>query len=134
MPMMPSTAAAGVYLTVKLVGYAVFAIALNRVAGKSVSPYKFTAAKTALGLAGGIGYLIIINVISDDLSDLTFWAGAIPIRLLAWVLVLGYFYGFKEQTILIAAAAFAGVAWSYLLDWLMSFFYKVLPGMESPWC
>jgi len=136
MPMVPSPLAGGVYAAVKVAGYAAFAIGLNRVAKKTVSPIKFGLAKTAVGLAGGIGYLFFIESMFKDSvnSDLALWLWAMPVRLLAWAVVIAFFYGFRERPWLMSAAVIAGTAWSYGLDWLMSFFYRLLPGMEAPFC
>ena len=134
--MIPSPLAAGIYTAVKVAGYAAFAYGLNRYGGRSVPPFKFAAAKTALGLAGGVTYLFVIAPAAQiaESSDLALWIGAIPIRLLVWSIVLAYFYGFRQQPLLISLAALAGVSWSYCLDGVMSFFYRWLPGMDMPLC
>lgn len=59
---------------------------------------------------------------------------AAPLRMAVWLLVLGIFYGFRENPKLTGAAVFVGVAWSYALDGVMSLIYKVLPGMVMPFC
>jgi len=136
MPMVPSPVAAGVYLAVKVVGYAAFAYGLNRVTDRSVRPYWFAGAKTLVGLAGGVAYLFFLLPAIDaaETSDVAVWLGAIPVRLLAWSLVLGYFFGFRERPGVMLAAVVAGTVWSYVLDGLMSLLYRVLPGMDMPWC
>jgi len=136
MPMAPSPIAAGVYLAVKVVGYAAFAYGLNRVTQQNVRPYRFAAAKTLVGLFGGIAYLLFLlpAINPAETSDVAVWLGAIPVRLLAWSLVLGYFVGFRERPGVVLAAVVVGTAWSYVLDGLMSVLYRVLPGMDMPWC
>jgi hypothetical protein len=136
MPMVPSPVAAGVYLAVKVVGYAAFAHALNRVAGQNVRPYRFASAKTLVGLLGGVAYLFLLLPTFDaaESSDLAIWLGAIPVRLAAWSLVLGLFFGFFRRPGVMLLAVVAGTVWSYVLDGLMSLFYRVLPGMGMPWC
>jgi len=133
--MMPGPLAVGVYTAVKLAGYAAFAAGLNRVAQRNVRIFRFGLAKTLLGLAGGVLYLVIVETADLNLdTDWQLWVGAIPVRLLVWTSVIAWFYGFRERAALFIAAVFAGVAWSYALDGLMSFFYQWLPGMDMPIC
>ena len=136
MPMVPSPLAAGVYVAVKVVGYATFARGLNRVTGKHVGPYRFAVAKTAVGLVGGIAYLLFLLPAfgSEDGSTPAVWLGAIPVRLLAWSLVLALFWGFRDRPRVMLMAVAVGTAWSYVLDGLMSLLYRILPGMDMPWC
>ena len=136
MPMIPSPAAALIYAAVKLGGYAIFAHGLNKVAGRAISPIKFSAAKTGLGLLGGITYVFAVAPalgISEH-SDAELFLGAAPLRMSVWLLVLGIFYGFRANPKLTGAAVFVGVAWSYALDGLMWLIYKALPGMVMPFC
>jgi hypothetical protein len=134
--MLPGPLAAGIYASVKIAGYAGFAHGLNRVAARNVPPFKFAVAKTALGLVGGATYLLGIVPLfeSESASDVAVWVGAIPIRLLVWTIALGYFYGFRRRPLSIAVAVPVGVAWSYGLDWLMSFLYRFIPGLAVPFC
>lgn len=136
MPMIPSPAAALIYAAVKVSGYAVFAHGLNTIGKRSVSPIKFSAAKTGLGLIAGVTYVFALapSLGVSDSSDAELFLGAAPVRLAVWLLVLGMFYGLRENPKLIGAAVFAGVAWSYTLDGLMWLIYKVLPGMAMPFC
>jgi hypothetical protein len=137
MPMVPSLLAAGVYTSVKLVGYAAFAHGLNRFSGRSVSPYKLAALKTALGLVAGLAYLyIVLSIVGEarEPSDIAVFAGAAPVRYLVWTIVLAIFYGFRDNPRFTLGVAILGVLWSYLLDGLMSLFYWLLPGMEMPLC
>ncbi len=136
MPMMPSPLAAVAYGAVKLIGYAYFAKTLNRTAGRAISPYKFGVAKTAIGLAGGVAYMLVLLPAFGlrDGSDLQAFLGAIPVRLVAWSITLAIFYGFKDRPLLIITAVAAGTAWSYVLDGVMWLLYKVMPGMVMPFC
>lgn len=136
MPMIPSPTAALIYAVVKFSGYAVFAHGLNKVAGRTVSPIKFSAAKTGLGLVGGITYVFAVATALgiSERSDAELFLGAAPLRMAVWLLVLGIFYGFRANPKLTGAAVFVGVAWSYTLDGVMWLIYKVLPGMVMPFC
>jgi hypothetical protein len=135
MPMIPSVFAAAIYGTVKVAGYAAFGSQLNRVAGRTVSPLKFGLVKTAVGLAGGIAYLIFApNLLGIDESNWSIWLGAVPIRLLAWSIVIAIFYGFRDRPGLMTLAVLAGVVWSYVLDGVMALFHRVLPSMNMPFC
>lgn len=134
--MMPGPTAALIYAAVKLGGYASFAYGLNKIAGRTVSPIKFSATKTALGLVGGITYVFAVAPALgiSERSDAELFVGAAPLRMAVWLLVLGIFYGFREQPKLTGAAVLVGVAWSYILDGAMWLIYKVLPGMVMPFC
>jgi len=136
MPMVPSILAVAVYATIKVVGYAAFGRGVQRVTAQPVAPFKFGFAKTAIGLAGGLLYLFLLvplfQLPSDDTALL--FAGAIPVRLAAWALVIGIFFGYRRQIMLKLLAVGLGVAWSYGLDALMSGLYRILPGMEMPFC
>ena len=136
MPMAPSPLAAGVYVVVKVVGYAVFAHGLNRVTEQQIRPYRFAVAKTLVGLVGGIAYLLVLlpSIDAGASSTVSVWLGAIPVRLLAWSLVLAFFFGFRNRPGVMSMAVVVGTVWSYVLDGLMSLFYRILPGMDMPWC
>lgn len=136
MPMIPSPTAALVYAAVKLSGYAVFAHGLNKLAGRKASPARFAAAKVGLGLLGGMTYVFAVApaVGISERSDAELFVGAAPVRMAVWLLVLGIFYGLRENPKLTLAAMFVGVAWSYTLDGVMWLIYKVLPGMVMPFC
>jgi hypothetical protein len=133
--MIPSAAAALTYGAVKVAGYALFAKTLNRWAKSPVRPLRFGLAKTALGLAGGLLYLLVI-VPSTPLkgSDAALFIGVMPIRLLVWGIALKLFYGDHLQLRTILLAVVAGTAWSYALDGVMVLIYRVLPGMVMPFC
>src|SRR5262245_41119862 len=88
MPMIPSPTAALVYAAIKLGGYAAFARGLNRVSGDAVSPIRFAAAKTALGLVGGIAYVFALApaVGISEQSDAALFLGAAPVRIAVWLI------------------------------------------------
>lgn len=129
MPMIPGPLAALTYVTVKVVGYAVFARQLNKVTGKNVPPYRFAIVKTMLGLVGGLMYIFVLVPAFglSEMGDMALFLGALPIRLFVWSVALGIFYGFREHTSLMCIAVVAGAAWSYVLDGVMWLIYQVVP-------
>lgn len=136
MPMVPGPLAALTYGALKVGGYALFARGLNGATGRSVRELGFGFGKTAIGLAGGLAYLFAI-VPATGLTDSPEWvvyAATLPIRVLSWTVALTLFYGWKRRPLLVLGAIPAGVAWSYALDAVMSVLFKVLPGMEMPFC
>jgi hypothetical protein len=136
MPMIPSAAAALTYGAVKVAGYALFGKTLNRWAQSPVRPVRFGLAKTALGLAGGLLYLLVIVPATSlkDSSDAVLFIGVIPIRLVVWSIALKLFYADRLQPRTKLLAVVAGTAWSYALDGVMALIYRVLPGMVMPFC
>jgi hypothetical protein len=133
--MVPGPLAAVTYATIKVAGYAGFASVLNRMLGRNVGVWKFGFAKTGIGLVGGLAYFFAVMAISDDKSwsDAQVYAGALPIRLMAWSVALGLFYGFRDRKGVVMLALVAGVFWSYLLDGVMALVYHV-PGMAMAFC
>ena len=136
MPMFPSPLAAAALATVKVAGYAGFACALNRKTGQNVTPMKFGATKTGLGLLGGVIYLFWLLPIFgvEDMSDAAAFLGAMPVRLLMWSVALHLFYDFRGKRSLIVGAVVLGTVWSYALDGVMWLIYKIVPGMTMPVC
>jgi glucose uptake protein GlcU len=135
MPMLPSPVAALTYGAVKVAGYALFARALNRHAQKPAPPLKFGLVKTAIGLVGGVIYVVLFNYFArDDVSDAAMFIGALPVRLIVWAIVINMFYGDGLQRRTMVIAILAGTAWSYVLDGVMMLIYRVIPGMVMPFC
>jgi hypothetical protein len=136
MPMFPSPLAAAVLATVKVAGYAGFARALNRKTGQNVAPIKFGAAKTGLGLLGGVVYLFWLLPVfgAEDMSSAAVFLGAMPVRLLMWSVALRLFYEFQGRRGLIFGGVVLGTIWSYALDGVMWLIYKIVPGMTMPVC
>ena len=136
MPMFPSPLAAAALATVKVVGYAAFAGALNRKTGQNVAPMKFGTTKTGLGLLGGLIYLFWLLPIfgAEGVSDATTFLGAMPVRLLMWSVALHLFYDFRGKRSLIFGAVVLGTLWSYALDGVMWLIYRIVPGMTMPVC
>ena len=136
MPMFPSLLAAAALATVKVTGYAGFARALNRKSGQNVAPMKFGAAKTGLGLLGGVAYLFWLFPMfgGEGTSDATAFLGVMPVRLLMWSVALRLFYDFRGRHSLILCAVVLGTLWSYALDGVMWLIYTIVPGMTMPVC
>jgi len=135
MPMIPSPLAALAYAAVKIGGYSYFAARLNGIIGTNVRPIRFGLAKTGIGLLGGLVYFYLLSVWGDEhLSDAKVFVGALPVRLIAWGIALGIFYGFRSKPMLVVAALLVGVVWSYALDGAMWLIYKIMPGMVMPFC
>ena len=134
MPMVPSPVAGLTYGAVKVAGYALFARVLNRYAQNPVPPLKFGLVKTAVGLAGGLGYLFLVYSVRADTPDAIVFIGALPVRLIVWAIVIDWFYrdGLDRRTK--GLAILAGTAWSYALDGVMALIYRILPGMVMPFC
>jgi hypothetical protein len=134
--MVPSPIAAVAYGIVKVVGYAYFAKGLNAVTSEFVRPYKFGIAKTVIGLAGGVAYLFFLSHGSEPHapSDPEVFLGAVPVRIAAWSIALGIFYGFRRKPKIIGLAVLVGTGWSYVLDGLMWVIYKLIPGIVMPLC
>jgi hypothetical protein len=135
MPSAPSPIAALAYGAVKVIGYAYFSSRLNVIVGALVRPYKFGLAKTAIGMVGGITYVFAVSrAFPDGISNWSIFLGAMPVRIAAWSVALGIFYGFKVKPRIITLAVLAGTAWSYALDGVMWVLYKLMPGMVMPFC
>jgi len=132
--MLPSPAAAAVYGVIKVVGYGVYAAALAKYAGPKVHPAVFGVAKTLLGFAAGIAFFFVLVEHLPPASDLFVWLIAIPIRLAVWVLALHLFFRFGQGWRALLGAAVLGTALSYALDGVMWLLYRVLPGMQMPFC
>jgi hypothetical protein len=135
MPMVPGPLAAVTYASIKVAGYAGFAYALNRVLDRNIGVWKFGFAKTGIGLVGGVIYFFAMMLMVDDksFSEAQVYAGALPIRVLAWGVALALFYGFRDRKQLVILALVAGVLWSYLLDGVMALVYR-MPGMAMAFC
>jgi hypothetical protein len=135
MPMIPGPFAAITYAGIKIIGYAGFAYGLNCVLSRKINVWKFGAAKTAIGLVGGLGYVFAVFSLigAEKPSDFSLFAGALPIRLAAWTVALALFYGFRERPKILIAAVVVGTIWSYILDGVMAVLYH-LPGMQMPFC
>lgn len=133
--MLPSPLAAATYATIKVIGYAAFALGLNNVVGKRVSLLKFGISKTVIGLTAGVTYLFLVvpHTQIDQHSNSALLLNAVPIRMLAWAIALSIFYGFRTRPILVSFAVLFGTALSYLLDGIMALLFH-LPGMEMPFC
>jgi len=135
MPMVPGPLAALTYGAIKVAGYALFAKGLNRASARSVPALKFGLAKTAIGLVGGLAYVFaVVLALLPDAAEWRVYLGALPVRVVAWVIALSLFYRWRERRTLLLGAVLIGVAWSYAIDGVMAMLYKILPGMQMPFC
>jgi hypothetical protein len=135
MPIIPSVVAAATYGTIKIGGYAVYAYWLNRRFKASVVLLKFGLVKTLVGLAFGWFFLFFCSNLPEALkADFAFWLTAFPLRLLAWLLVIAYFYKSKISNMQLFSASLLGVVISYALDLVMLALFNLLPGMQMPMC
>jgi hypothetical protein len=106
------------FAAVKFAGYSAAGHFINR-SGKTPrpNPLVFGGVRTALGVAAGIGYALLLSELSVTNKELTFYVGLIPVRFLEWLLVLWLFYGNVPETgkrrMLYVVL---GVIWSYMLD------------------
>jgi hypothetical protein len=135
MPMIPSLVAAATYGTIKIGGYAVYAYWLNRRFKTSVAPLKFGLVKTLAGLAFGWFFLFFGSNLPEALqTNFAFWLTAFPLRVLAWLLVIAYFYKPKISNMHLFSTSLLGVLISYALDLIMFALFNLLPGMQMPMC
>ena len=135
MPMIPSVAAAVTYGAIKIGGYALYAYWLNRRLKSNVSPFKFALVKTLIGLAAGWAFLSVGSNLPQELqTDFAFWLSALPLRLFAWLLVIGYFYKTKSTYLQLFLYSVLGIVITYSLDLIMFVTFKLLPGMQMPMC
>jgi hypothetical protein len=132
--MVPGPLAAITYGAIKVAGYAGFGYWLNGQLDSKVRIWKFGLAKTAIGLVGGLGYLfIVMSAFGDRMSESLAFAGAIPVRAVAWTIALSLFYRLRDKPFLMLIVVSAGVLWSYILDGAMMLICH-LPGMAMPLC
>ena len=135
MPMVPGPAAAVVYTTLKVAGYGLYSMAVAKALHQRNRPILFGFAKTGLGLGAGLLLLgIVVRYDLHDVGDFTVLALVAPVRFLIWLLVLKLFFDFRGKVHLALIAALAGTALSYALDGVMWMLYRVVPGMELPFC
>jgi hypothetical protein len=134
MPMIPSFAAF-TYGAIKLGGYALYAYWLNRRFKSNVSPFNFALVKTFVGFVAGWGFLSLGSNLPQELqSNFAFWLSALPLRLFAWLLVIGYFYKSKSTYLQLLLYSVLGIVITYSLDLVMFGLFKLLPGMQIPMC
>ena len=136
MPFIPSLAAVATYAALKVGGYSAFGFGLNRIRERQVWPLGFGLTKTGCGLVGGLVYVLALAPAAglDRGGFLPLFLGAIPIRLLAWGVVLHIFYDFRSDPRRLSLVAVVGTLWAYALDGLMAWLGQILPGMSRPFC
>lgn len=104
------------FSALKLAGYSVAGLYLNRAEGTPrPHPLAFGLARTAFGIA--VGYGVTLTRVSITNQAIPFYAGLIPVRVLEWLLILWLFYrsvpDFAERR---NRYVVLGVGWSFVLD------------------
>jgi hypothetical protein len=130
MPAGPEPLGLAYFAGVKLAGYSLAGLQLNRhFRVRRPRPVIFGVSRTCLGLAVGISFASIALWSGLTQSELPFLIGMAPVRFGEWLLIIWLFYRrhelSRERWL---GAAGAGTLWSYFLDIpaIMSVF--VLPG------
>ena len=132
MPFGPNALGVAYFTGVKLVGYSLAGLAFNR--GLAVTrphPLTFGVTRAAVGVAVGASYGYVLYHLPHPISnsELTFYAGLIPIRILEWLFVLWLFYRtaptLRPKVVPYVAG---GVGWSFALDLPAIFAAFSLPG------
>jgi len=104
--------------TIKTLGYAAFALYLNRIFSDTPrNALYFGVSRMLIGLAFGTALAVLSFpfVFVSELGFLVYLLGLIPVRILEWWLVIRGFYGRKSRTEL-AKPICLGVLLSFLLD------------------
>jgi hypothetical protein len=114
---------------VKVAGYTVTGIILNRVFKKDVFPILIGVVRTITGLAVGAFTILLAALITP-------YVWYLGLRIAVWYLIIWYFYerkGWSDSTFRIGLLV--GVASSFLIDgilFLLSYMFHDL--MLIPWC
>jgi len=119
--------ALGAFLLVKLVGYAAAATALRRAfpdsGGSEVGAWKAGAARVGLGVAGGLMYIALWNLLYHPHEEPSNWVhvvwqvGLFGTRVAEWwILFVLHFPGALRESKRGWFCALAGALWSHALD------------------
>lgn len=135
MPMIPGFLGVAAFAAVKISGYAGFAKVLNGMLERSTPVWKFGIARAVIGLGAGLLCLGVsfATGIGESSSDVKLYLLMVPLRLATWALALKWFYGFREQTVLVRLAVVVGTVLSYLLDVAGALLLSI-PGMMVGFC
>lgn len=114
------------FTAVKLIGYSLYALALNRAYSASRNALAVGGTRTALGIALGASYYYSWRAFGADTHHIAYWAGLIPVRFFEWWLLIRIFYdrGFKN-TSTGRRMIVTGTGWSYVLDLPAAFGYLI---------
>ena len=130
MPFGGSALGAVYFNGVKLAGYSAAGAYFNRrAAAHAPAPLAFGLVRTAVGIAAGVSYAYVLGTFAVSNTELVFYAGLIPVRVLEWYGVLWVFYRGRS-----AVAAnrtlytVQGIGWSYFLDIPAVLAAFVIPG------
>ena len=119
MPLGPEPLGIVYFAGVKLAGYSLFGRYLRqKYTVDHPAPLTFGIARTALGLAVGIGFASLLAHLNVPHTTVAFYVLLLPVRFGEWLLTIWLF--FSRRTLLarpgLARQAVLGSAYSYLLD------------------
>jgi hypothetical protein len=107
------------FAAVKLCGYSVAGVYLNRryASRRPASPWVVGVVRTGIGLVVGIGAIALASSLSIARSEVLFYVLLAPIRVGEWLLLLAIFFE-RPWSSWSRALKFAGLGslWSYVLD------------------
>lgn len=130
--MIPSPLGLTAFLGMRVAGYYVAYLRLQRHSDRPRRAETFVGAKVAAGaVVGGLALSLQIMVGG---SDVQLWTALLPLRLIAWLLLIRMLV--PPRNGLRAAVGFACLAtvWSYVLDAVAWLVFRVVPGFVMPWC
>ena len=114
---------------VKVVGYTVAGVILNKIFKKDVFPVLFGIVRTVSGLTLGLLTIALSAIISPYL-----WY--VGLRIVVWYILIWYFYerkGISDKWFRIALLI--GIGWSFLIDVILYWIFETLPdSMRIPMC
>lgn len=125
---MPSLPNPVVFIALKLGGYTVAGVLLNKLFKKEAFPPLFGIARFLAGL--GLG------VITIPVATYSSYLWIVGLRIVAWFALIYFFY--RPQNDLnrtFYLAVLGGVAYSFVLDGILSLISLIFPGsqMKIPW-
>lgn len=105
------------FTAVKLIGYSLYSLALNRSYSASRNALVVGGTRTVLGIALGATYYYLWRTTGTNTHQIGYWAGLIPVRFFEWWLLISIFYDrrFKNKS-LGWRMILAGTLCSYILD------------------
>jgi hypothetical protein len=114
---------------VKFAGYSLAGYVLKgRYGDPGVHSLSFGAARTLLGVVAGISYAICAGSLAT--SEVAFYLGLIPVRVVEWSLIIWVFFEYGNPDAKWSRRfkySALGVIWSYILD-----LYVILPILYIP--
>lgn len=119
MPASIETTPAGyaIFTCVKLVGYSLFALKLNRSYRLEKNVLAVGTVRTLMGMILGGGYFLLWGLVFGKASkELPYWMGLVPLRIFEWWLLIRIFYDRPFRHPASRGNVAEGIGWSYLLD------------------